>query len=90
MVRPPEIQGITALDRHPGKLDDCVCRVLLSSARESNRLVSILSSAAENDSGSDHVSRVFGFFRHVSARAVSMELRRCLCVHRRGGILYVL
>ena len=67
MVRPLEIQGITALDRHPGKLDDRVCRVLLSGARESNRLVSILSSAAEDYSRSHHACRVLRFFRNVLA-----------------------
>ena len=38
MVRPPEIQGITALDRDPGKLDDRVCESLPAVSQDLRRV----------------------------------------------------
>ncbi len=89
LVRTPQVPKLTVVDRDPRELADRICRVLLSSSRQPDRLVSIFDRAAKNDSGSDHARGVFSLFRDLFARAGPMELRRCFWADRWRCVFYV-
>jgi len=90
VVWPLEIPGIAAVESHRGQLDDCLRGVLFSGAGEPHRIVSIFDGAAEDHSRGHYPVGVFGFFRALSERTVSVELRRRFHVPRWRSLFHVL
>jgi uncharacterized protein len=65
------------------ELGNCVFRVLLSSAGEPDRVVSIHGRATEDHPGSGHIVRVRSVFRRISGRETEVEYAAgfaCLCL----------
>jgi hypothetical protein len=77
-----------ACDR--GQLVDRVCRILLSGARESDPLVSVLNSSTEDNSGSHHAGRLLCFLSDVFAGRVPVELRHRVRIHCVRSLFHVL
>ena len=78
------------MDSRRRELDDRLRRILLSGAGESNRLVSVFNGPVEDNPGSHYFGGFLNILGDVPERSVPVELRGCVWVHCRRGLLYAL
>jgi hypothetical protein len=81
-----QVQRLATVDRDSGELGDCLRRVLLPGACESDRALPVQRCAIENHPGSDYPGRVLRLFGGLSEGRVEMELSGWFCHDGRGGL----
>lgn len=86
LVRPSEVQGLSLVHGDSGELGDCLCRILFSSAGQSDRPWSVQRGAAEDDPGGHHAGRLLNFLGRLLERSAEVELCGGVCADRGSGV----
>jgi len=89
VVRPFEIQRLSAMEGSHNQLVHRVRRVLFSGSGQPDRVLSIFSRPAEDHPGSNHFAGFLHFLGRLSTRKFEMELYRRVCSYPWRGLLCI-
>ena len=88
LVWSSEVQGISSVHDDSRELGDRLCRILFSSAGQSDRPWADHCGAAQDDAGGHYAGRLLDLLRCVPEGSAEVELCRGICADRGGGIHY--